>query len=221
MTIKDMNNTKMIVLNPLLFDDDNDIAHCSCLLLSLCVLLIAAAMTYDCLNDSKLEYSNEDDSFDWECGYHYVRIGKDWDNDGNGHRHNHSLEAISSLIKYIEIQSGSYDLYYNSDTCDNLGDFMFYNLSQYFSTNINNNTSNINDTIIINDIITTDDTTDDTDNVDDRKIHPTNDTCVNANAGGILWLVFSSLTLVAVVITIGLVIQTICNCWGFRPIFCM
>ena len=44
------------------FDDNR--AHCLCLLLSLCVLLMAAAMTYDYLSDSKLEYSNEDDSFD-------------------------------------------------------------------------------------------------------------------------------------------------------------
>ena len=92
-------------------------------------------MTYD----SKLENSNEDDSFDRECGYHYVRIGKDWDNDGDGHRYNHSLETI----QYIDMQSDGYTS----------GDFMFYTPSQYFAANINN-TSNINDTT--NDGITSD-----------------------------------------------------------------
>ena len=89
------------------------------------VLLIASGMTYDCLS----EYSNEVDSFDWECGYHPVRIGEDWDNDGDCHGRNHSLEAILLLVQYIEMQSDGYDLYYNSHTCDNLADFMFYNLT--------------------------------------------------------------------------------------------
>ena len=78
------------------------------------VLLFAAPITYDCVDESRFEYSNEDDSFDWECCYHHVRIGKDWNKDGDDHDCNHSLEAIPLLIQYIKLQSGGYDLYYNS-----------------------------------------------------------------------------------------------------------
>ena len=89
--------------------------------------------------------------------------------------------------------------------CDNSDRFMFCNLSEYCSTNINN-TRNINDTIT--DIITSD-TVDDI--TDDRKqiqqmIH------VLMQMQVISLLVFLFFTLLAVVITIGLVIRTICNC---------
>ena len=80
-----------------------------------------------------------------------------------------------------------YNLYYNSNTCDNLRDFMFYNLSDHFLANTNNTT---------NDIITRDianDTTYDRKNIQ-QLIH------VLMQIHVVLWLIFSSFMLLAVII---------------------
>ena len=73
----------------------------------------------------KLKYSKEDDSLDWKYGQ-YVQIGKACDHDEDRYIHNHSLKAISLLIQTIEMHSDGYDIYYDSHTSGNLGDFMFY-----------------------------------------------------------------------------------------------
>ena len=99
------------------------------------------------------------------------------------------------------MQSDGYDLYYNRHTCNDLGDFMFYNLSEHFLANTSNT---------INDIITRDianDTTYDRKNIQ-QMIH--------------VLMQYMSYSMACIFIVyaagcgnsyIGLVVRTICNCW--------